>query len=673
MKWRFLWDCMAGLRALRAWAVFHLCANEWSIAGRRLRRASLLSTALLVVAVSAPCVFADSTTTYTYDALGRLRAVTVSGNPTAVQTYDYDAAGNRTQSTSGIVPSVPPSISVPTSSVTGSYTISWGASTGTVTAYELYQATNASFSGQTRVYNGTGRSAALSGRGNGTYYYRVRACSTSAACSGYRTGANAVTVTRPPGTPASISVPSASITGSYTISWGASTGNVTAYQLQEANNSSFTGAVLAYSGTSTSKAIGGKDNGTYYYRVRACNTTAACSGYRTGANGTSVTLPPSVPGAASAPAYDNTGSYTISWGASSGVVTAYELLESVAFGSETLIYSGTATSTAVSGRADGVYSYRVRACNTSAACSGYNATQGSGAAVFVDKIPPSPPATLGASGDYVLYWSGGSGDTSGSPTGTGSGVVTWKVYRNGSHVATTVYPQVSWQDPSPPGNQTLTYVVRSVDRAGNESTTSSPPYSRYIDTVPPTMPGNLRVTGVTTGSVSIEWDASSDSSGISYYNIGRSPGSSMMATEWGLTHTDSTVAADTTYTYYVTAIDNNETPSAAASITVTTPSGAPPIPVIFGPARVQDSDGRFTISWSDTGAAYYLLREGGGEYRHDAPSTSRSFNYGNGTYIYDVRACTAGDVCSGYSATKMVEVCIGSCDLVAEGLSGANR
>ncbi|MGH7447564.1 MAG: fibronectin type III domain-containing protein, partial [Longimicrobiales bacterium] len=544
------------------------------------------------------------------------------------------------------------SISVPGSSITGSYTISWGASTGTVTAYELYQATNASFSGQTRVYSGTGTSTALSGRGNGVYYYRVRACSTSAACSGYRTGANAVTVTRPPGAPASISVPAGSISGSYTISWGTSTGNVTAYQLYEATNSSFTGAVLAYSGTGTSRAISGKGNGTYYYRVRACNTTAACSAYRTGANATSVTLPPSVPGAASVlSVYNNTGSYTISWGASSGNVTAYELLENVLYGSETLLYSGTAISTSVSGRTDGTRSYRLRACNTSAACSGYTATQGNGAVVVVDTVAPTPPTSLNMTGPgYTLYWSNET-----------SGVGSWNVYRNGSYIGTSSQPRPNFQDPAPPANVTLNYNVRSVDHAGNESG-NSPTYSMYIDTVPPTTPGNLRVTGVTTGSVSLAWDASSDSNGISYYNIGRSPGNSMMATEWGLTHTDGSVAANTTYTYYVTAIDNHGTPSAPASVTVTTPSGAPGVPVISGSARVRDTDGSFTISWSDTGAAYYLLREGGGEYRHDAPSRSRSFNYGNGTYYYNVRACTAGGVCSGYSATKVIEVCIGACN-----------
>ena len=186
--------------------------------------------ALLVAVVGASSAFASDTTTYTYDELGRLRTVTVSGTQGSVQTYDYDAAGNRTATTSGIVPSVPPSISVPSSSITGSYAISWGASTGTVSFYELYQATNASFSGASKVYSGATASAALTGRGNGTYYYRVRACSTSAACSAYIAGGNGIVVTLPPGPP-SIGVPVNSTIGSYTIAWAAPVGNVTGYEL----------------------------------------------------------------------------------------------------------------------------------------------------------------------------------------------------------------------------------------------------------------------------------------------------------------------------------------------------------------------------------------------------------------------------------------------------------
>lgn len=133
-----------------------------------------------------------ATASYAYDALGRLTKVTASDGKLAV--YTYDAAGNRTQVVSGTQTGVPSSITVPTSSTSGAYTISWGSASGALTAYELFEAANSGFTGQTRVYNGTALSAALTGRASGTYYYRVRAC-LNTDCSSYRTGANAVTVT----------------------------------------------------------------------------------------------------------------------------------------------------------------------------------------------------------------------------------------------------------------------------------------------------------------------------------------------------------------------------------------------------------------------------------------------------------------------------------------------
>jgi YD repeat-containing protein len=154
----------------------------------------LLRAGLLACIVLGGGFVQAATATFTYDALGRLTGVTTSDGKVAI--YAYDPAGNRTQVLSGNEAGVPLSITVPASSSTGAYTISWGAASGTVTAYELYEATNSSFSGQSRIYTGTALSAALTGRGSGTYYYRVRAC-LNTDCSSYRTGANPVTVAIP--------------------------------------------------------------------------------------------------------------------------------------------------------------------------------------------------------------------------------------------------------------------------------------------------------------------------------------------------------------------------------------------------------------------------------------------------------------------------------------------
>jgi len=111
--------------------------------------------------------------TYTYDEAGRLKTTVYDDGTTT--SYDLDAAGNRKNVGTGSPPGPAASISVPTNSTTGSYNISWTAGTGTITRYDLYEATASNFSGETVIYSGTGTSKAISGKANGAYYYRVRA------------------------------------------------------------------------------------------------------------------------------------------------------------------------------------------------------------------------------------------------------------------------------------------------------------------------------------------------------------------------------------------------------------------------------------------------------------------------------------------------------------------
>lgn len=371
----------------------------------------------------APLVRAD-TTTYTYDALGRLRSVTVTGSTYATQSYDYDAAGNRTLVKASRAPTVPTSISVPTSNATGAYTISWGASIGTITAYELYEATNSSFSGQVNVFNGIALSKAFSSKATGTYYYRVRGCNTSTDCSDYRTGANSIVVNVTPGQPPSLSVPSGSTntTGSYSISWGASqTGVLMYYELNEATNPNFTGTLTTYNtGVTASKAISGKTDADYYYRVRACNTSVDCSGYQyaPGFSPVPVRLTPSAPSSISVPATSSIDNYTVTWGAApTGTVTGYELYEATnsSFSGEVVVGSGTSTTRFISGKGNGTYYYRVRACNTPNSCSGYAPGPNVITVTLPPAVPPTPlnlrkSPTTGTGSSYTILW-----DPSSSP------------------------------------------------------------------------------------------------------------------------------------------------------------------------------------------------------------------------------------------------------------------
>jgi uncharacterized delta-60 repeat protein len=61
---------------------------------------------------------------------------------------------------------------------------------------------------------------------------------------------------------------------SYTVSWSFSAG-AQSYTLQEDDNAAFSSPITAYLGSATSKAISGKEPGTYYYRVMASNDYAS--------------------------------------------------------------------------------------------------------------------------------------------------------------------------------------------------------------------------------------------------------------------------------------------------------------------------------------------------------------------------------------------------------------
>ncbi|MHC4600282.1 MAG: hypothetical protein ACYS47_14875, partial [Planctomycetota bacterium] len=195
----------------------------------------------------------------------------------------------------GQSPPLPPaSITVPATSATGSYTVSWNSSAG-ATGYELQEDVNSSFTTAVTVYSGASTSRFISGKSSGTFYYRVRA-SNGAGTSGWTVGGNGCTIV-PPAPPASINVPATS-TGTFTISWSGSSG-ATSYTLEEDVNSSFTSPTVVYSGTSTARSFS-RSSGTYYYRVRA-NNGAGSSGWTVGATPVTI-VPPAPPATINVPA-----------------------------------------------------------------------------------------------------------------------------------------------------------------------------------------------------------------------------------------------------------------------------------------------------------------------------------------------------------------------------------
>jgi chitodextrinase len=98
-----------------------------------------------------------------------------------------------------------------------------------------------------------------------------------------------------------------------------------------------------------------------------------------------------------------------------------------------------------------------------------------------------------------------------------------------------------------------------------------------VDTTPPTVPAGLAATSVTSSSVSLKWNASSDNVGVTGYTIYRN-GASVGSTggPTATTFTDLTASPITSYSYTVDAFDgsgNHSGRSTPVSVTTPAPTG----------------------------------------------------------------------------------------------------
>lgn len=360
--------------------------------------------ALLVASSALTSLVPAATTEYQYDSLGRLREVKhANGNVTS---YGLDPAGNRTQVDELSNQDPPTSLIVPATSSTGSYSVTWSGG-GTVDKYELWESTTSSFTTPKLVHSGPGTAASISGHADGKYYYRVRGC-TGSACTNYLTGSTATTVRLTPGIPGPMDLPTNSNTGNYSIGWGQASGTitVTAYEIDEANNSNFTSPTRIYPASGyLSHPVSGKANGSYYYRVRACNDFS-CSDWRNGGHAVSVLKPPGAPGSLTVPPYSNTGQYLLSWPSVSGTGVTYKVEESANSGftgSVWTVYDSNETEAPVNNSTHGkaTFYYRVKACNA-AGCSAFT-NGGNGINILIRPSAPwiTVPATS-STGTFIV-------------------------------------------------------------------------------------------------------------------------------------------------------------------------------------------------------------------------------------------------------------------------------
>ena len=130
---------------------------------------------------------------------------------------------------------------------------------------------------------------------------------------------------------------------------------------------------------------------------------------------------------------------------------------------------------------------------------------------------------------------------------------------------------------------------------------------------PPTMPGSLAISSLTTNSVSLVWNASTDNVGVAGYRIYRD--TALVDTVFGTSFSDASLVSGTTYGYEVVAFDSagNTSPPAPIQVTALVPdTEAPSTPGSLGAVP---GFSHIVLSWSASTdnvgvTGYRILRDG---------------------------------------------------------------
>jgi chitodextrinase len=192
-----------------------------------------------------------------------------------------------------------------------------------------------------------------------------------------------------------------------------------------------------------------------------------------------------------------------------------------------------------------------------------------------DVTAPTVPQHVSALGDssttVSVTWDASTDNTA---------VTGYNVYRGTTLVKTTGATVTSFEDSGLTSSTTYSYSVNAFDAGGNTSANSTAVSATTLagggggDITAPSIPQNVSAAGDSPSTVAVTWNASSDNTAVTGYNVYRG---TVLVKTTGATATsfeDSGLTASTTYSYTVTAFDaagNTSAPSAAA--TATTLSG----------------------------------------------------------------------------------------------------
>ena len=310
------------------------------------------------------------------------------------------------------------------------------------------------------------------------------------------------------------------------------------------------------------------------------------------------------------------------------------------------------------------YCYRISAFDATGNESGQGSQACATTLQAADTDNPTVPTGLSAaavsSNTIALSWNAATDDT---------GVTGYNIYRGG-----VLLKSVSGTSASDTGldpSALYCYRVSAFDAAGNESGQSgqacatTPP---AVDTENPSTPTGLSAAAVSSNTIALSWNASTDNTGVAGYNIYRD--GALLKSASGTSATDTDLDPSTLYCYRVSAFDaaGNESGQGgqACAETQAPPDTAPPSPDPMTWTVTPQAESTSEIfMWAtkasdDSTPVTYLFEFAGsptgGSGGHDSAWTDSVVysNYGldpNQQYGYRVRARDAEGNMTDYSAT----------------------
>ena len=462
-------------------------------------------------------------------------------------------------------------------------------------------------------YADTGLSAST------TYYYRLRAYNTK-GYSGYSNSTHRKTSVKtdtiPPSVPSAFGATVISA-NQVNLSWNASTdtggsgmGGYVIYR---------NGAQIAASANTSYSVTNLLASTQYCFTVASYDKSSNVSGQSSQACVTTMAAPPAAPSSLQAVTVSD-AQINLAWTDNSVNESGFTI-ESAPTASGSWAQIGSVGAGVTDYPVTGLtaltpYYFRVRAYN-SVGTSAYSVIASSTTLYMPDVTAPTVPsvltATAASSSQINLVWNAA------TDTG-GSGMAGYKVYENGTQIATVT--ATSYLVTGLSATTQYCFTVAAYDNAGNTSVQSSQACASTPDTTP-TAPSNPSASAVSSNQINVFWqDNSNNESGFMVEKASAATGPWTQIGTVGAnatTYANTGLTASTTYYYRIRAYNaagDSGYSTVASAATQSAPDTTPPS-VPGGVSTTANSTSQITVKWSastDTGgsgmAGYGVYRNG---------------------------------------------------------------